>query len=324
VHLALGELTVATETDEPCLLAALAGVSWPDAVVSDGEMAASVVLEARDERGLAEEAARLCAGASDALIVGEGLRAEAALTLLLSEEGPAYVIEGCGVATVSPDWSSIRIGLLPEVAATLAAWELIATVFQDLAAHHGYHALHASMAEREGRAVLFCGEKARGKSTSCLALGRAGWTVRCDDRCYVRPHPKPLTVWGPARDIRLRTDVREFWPEVGEVLEREGRWTTKGILPMASLVPQWGPGHSRPHVLFLPEVSGGEGHRVEPLSPATAMQELLSATGIAMVPAHAASHFAAVADLVESTTSYRLYLGRDMSALPAVVEELLR
>jgi len=318
--LELGNLSVGLEHRDERLLDVLTAVPLPqhpspaDSPCSTVRLFPCTPAEVRDR---AEQAAECL----DPVIAGDGTYGLPPIHAYIGPDGVTMTLADIGFARVDPDWREVRIGLVVEQADTLAGQALGALVLQDLAAHFGYFAVHASMAERTGDGVLFCGDRARGKSTSCLAMGRGGWTVRGDDRCYVRA--EPLAVWGPAGDMRLCADAADIWGDLRASLDRGTPWGGKRRVPLAELVADSAPGFVQPKALFFPQVTGQQRHGVTPLAPAEALEELLCATGVASLPAHTATHFAAVADLVEAAPSYRLRLGPDMSALPALIEETI-
>lgn len=318
--LELGDLSIRLEHREERLLDVLTAIPLPQHPSSAKSPCSTVDLftcTTADVPERAEEAAE----SLGPVVAGDSTHGVPPIHVYIGHDSITMALADVGFVRADPEWRQVCIGLVAEEADTLAARTLAALAFQDLAAHFGYFAIHASMAERERDGVLFCGERARGKSTSCLALGRAGWAVRCDDRGYVRA--APLSVWGPGGDMRLREDAAEIWGDLRGPLERGSPWGGKKRLALAELVAASAAGFVEPTALFFPEVADEQRHTVELLPAAEALQELLCATGVASIPDHTAAHFAAIADLVESAPCYRLRLARDMSALPAVIEEIL-
>jgi hypothetical protein len=318
--LELGDTSVRLEHCDQRLLDILTAIPLPQHGSSAKSACSTVELCPCTPVEVAERAGQ-AAESFGPLVAGDSTHGVPPIHVYMGHDCITMALADVGFVQADPEWRQVCIGLVPERADTLTARTLAALAFQDLAAHFGYFAIHASMAERGGDGVLFCGERARGKSTSCLALGRAGWAVRCDDRCYVRAEPP--SVWGPGGDMRLREDAVGIWSDLRGPLERGSPWGGKKRLALAELVAQAAPGSVRPTALFFPEVADEQGHTVAPLPAAEALQELLCATGVASIPDHTAAHFAAIADLVESAPCYRLRLARDMSALPAAIEEVL-
>ena len=231
--------------------------------------------------------------------------------LLLPEHGVATVASGgarTDVMLIEPDG-------LPAIA--LAAAAVLAMV-----AERGFSPIHASLVARNGAGVMFCGERSRGKTSSCLALARAGWEVRADDRCFLRVRDGQPLVWGPGGDMRLRPDARELWPDLAEAMAQGRAWGEKRVVRPADLGYHASAGSVTCRALMFPHVIGSGAHTLEPMPAAEALGEMLFSTGLAALPAHAAQQFRDVAVLLDQTPCYRLGLGRDMDLLSAAIAEV--
>ena len=236
--------------------------------------------------------------------------------------GVTFICPEHGWAGISRDWSRADVRLVAPPSD--AAGGLLAAVVLGIAAANGYHPIHASMAQKDGVGVLFCGERNQGKTSSSLALGRAGWRVLADDRCYVWRGPGGLEAWGPGGDMRLRSDASALWGDIDHAVARGADYGAKTVIELGELVADHGAEVARPGAIFFPDVVGHGEHSVEPLSAADALHEMLFTTGVGALPEHAAAHFELISDLVESTPIYALHLGEDMDSLHLTVEEALR
>ncbi|MGM0493377.1 MAG: hypothetical protein ACQER1_10535 [Armatimonadota bacterium] len=241
--------------------------------------------------------------------------------LLVGPDASVLICDGEGMATVSADGEEAEViltepGGLP--AATLAAHAVLTIV-----AELGFSPVHASLVDRDGAAVMFCGERSRGKSSSCMALARAGWTVRADDRCFVHTPDGCALVWGPGGTVSLRPGAAELWPDLEERMARDPAGAVKHVVEVAEVGGRAEAGSVRCGALLFPEVVGDGPHRVEPLPRAEALSDMLFTTGLAVVPAHAALHFRHLTTLIEQTPCFRLRLGEDMDELPSVIAEVL-
>lgn len=230
------------------------------------------------------------------------------------------VCDGQGLASVSADGRRAEVIVTEPVglpAATLAASAVLALV-----AELGFSPIHASLADRDA-AVMFCGERSRGKSSSCMALARAGWTVRADDRCFVHTPDDRILVWGPGGTVSLRSGAAELWPDLVDKMAGDRGAIGKHVVEAAAVGGRAEAGSVVCHALLFPEVVGDGPHRVERMPRAEALSEMLLTTGLALVPAHAALHFRHLTTLIEQTSCYRLMLGEDMDALPSAIAGVL-
>lgn len=240
-------------------------------------------------------------------------------TLILGGEwGSLIAVPGHAMATLGPRLDTADV--LIAAPTTLAAQAVTAGAVLSLTAERGYFPVHASMASLDGTSVMFLGERSRGKTSSCLALGRAGWTVLADDRCYVHGAETRPLVWGPGGAMRLRPDAARLWADLAEPMGRSRRWSLKAIVEAEDLAVTAAAGSATPRALFLPQVRGRGDHDVSAVSQTEALSEVLCSTGLVMLPRHAAGQFAALTGLVRSAPCYRLVLGEDMSSLPGVIE----
>jgi hypothetical protein len=241
--------------------------------------------------------------------------------VLTGETGTTLALPGYALATISPDWSAAEVLVVDHE--TLAAQALVAGTVLSLVAERGYFAVHSSMAQREGVGVMFLGERSRGKTSSCLALGKAGWTVLADDRCYVHGSEAAPLVWGPGGSMRLRPDASELWTDLAGPMSQGRRWGLKAVVEAADLSVPSAAASATPKALFFPQVRGAGAHEVRPVGRAEALSEMLCSTGLVMLPGHAARQFQALAGLVQSAKCYRLTLGQDMATLPEAILEAL-
>jgi hypothetical protein len=137
--------------------------------------------------------------------------------------------------------------------------------------------LHAAAVEFRGSASAFLGPKGAGKSTTCLALARAGATVLADDRVVLRRTGDGFVVSGCGERSRItaRTE-RHFFAEPLPEAARDVEGVLKKEFPGGRLF-SWRPHRDHPlHRLFFVRV--GRGFQVVPLSRREALVHLLRET----------------------------------------------
>jgi hypothetical protein len=162
-------------------------------------------------------------------------------------------------------------------------------------------ALQAVGLEKNGCGFLFASPSGWQKTAACRALLRAGYrslSGRAPLLRQSRAGLELLEVNHPSKSIPQSA--------LGSITERRKRAAP-----------------CRPRFLILPQAADWPQSSLEPLPRSRALEELLSLT---MVRRHCQlqpSQFRLLARLVEEAACYRLHCGEDVSALPALLDELL-
>jgi HprK-related kinase A len=178
-----------------------------------------------------------------------------------------------------------------------------------IASHcHQYLIVHAAVLERGGKALILPAPLGAGKSTLCAALAfRGGWRLLSDDVALLDPAtgclmplPRPLCLQDESIDlIRAFAPMAVFGDPVHETAK--GRFvhvrppTDAVVQAQQSAVPAW---------VVLPHFAAGMGARLEPLSRGRAFMALVD--NACNYEVHGRRGFAALADLIDRSGSYRL------------------
>lgn len=192
-----------------------------------------------------------------------------------------------------------------------------------LLARRGLHIVHAAALERNGRGVLIPGLSGSGKSTSCVALIRAGYRCLSDDKPFLRDTENGLELLAFPEMIDVTDQTITFFPELRErttaieVGHRKKRFCAETLYPGSTADAV------KPSVILFPQISEESTSRIEPLSKALALQALLPHSLLCFDREVSVRHFELLARLVETTTCYRLHFGRDILDLPHLVDTLL-
>jgi hypothetical protein len=185
----------------------------------------------------------------------------------------------------------------------------------------GLYPLHASAAERDGRAVLILGSSGAGKSTCLLSLMQAGWRCLSDDHplvCGTDDGPRVLP-W-PAR-LEMTAETPARFGGLGDLSTRVGERKLWLYPEELGAGPARAP--ARPALLLFPKVVDWPSSSVEPVSARFALEELLR-LGMTVVHRDAAARqFALLACLARETARARLFFGSDVERLPARVDALI-
>ncbi len=138
--------------------------------------------------------------------------------------------------------------------------------------------LHAAAVQVDGEVCLFVGEKGSGKSTTCLALARAGGTVLAEDSLVLRRSGGGYLVSGGDERSRVteRTE-RHFFAEPLAVQARDFAGTMKKEIRMGDFFRS-APFQDFPaHRLLFPRVTGR--FQLRPLKAQPALLRLMAYNG---------------------------------------------
>ncbi len=229
------------------------------------------------------------------------------------------------VADLDPGATTARVILSAAAAARIdeCARSFVTMVLVFLLRRAGWHHVHAATAiEPSGRGWLIAGNAQAGKSTTAALLASRGWQVGTDDIAFLAPvaaggrvavfafhapialRPAGHRLLGSSGGVLLpERDKVGYWPE-----ELGGRWAAR----------------VEPDVVLFTTVGNGT-TRAAPLRPREALAELVRWSAWVMLePDLAQEHLDLLASLAGQTRSYRVTLGRDLIARPALLTELIR
>lgn len=187
----------------------------------------------------------------------------------------------------------------------------------------GLRLVHAGCVGDERGAALIAGKGGSGKSTTCLLCIEAGMDYLSDDFCLIRPLPEP-TVISLYSSGKLHRDHFQRFPDlaarsvdpVPDVFEKPVVFLqqhfpdrTKTRLPLRTVI--------------VPQVSGEEHTRWEPLSPAVALRALSSSTMFQFSPDDGTA-FRDTAATLRGLKCFRLHLGLRTGEIVPAVREILK
>jgi hypothetical protein len=138
--------------------------------------------------------------------------------------------------------------------------------------------LHAAAVQVDGVVSLFVGDKGAGKSTTCLALARAGGTVLGEDQVILRRSGARYLVSGGDERSRVteRTE-RHFFPEPLAVPARDFAGTMKKEIRTGAFFRSEPFRDFPPHRLLFPRVDGR--FQLRPLKGQQALRRMLAYNG---------------------------------------------
>jgi hypothetical protein len=205
----------------------------------------------------------------------------------------------------------------------LAAYPLLTLALVETMKRFGRFPLHAAGLSLHGRGVLVPGASGAGKSTTTVALVRAGFSFLSDDTVFLTGSEEGIWVAGFPDEIDVTDTTVAMVPELAYLAGapiRPGREKHSfrvedvfGVTPLAGC---------RPEFLVAPEVVGGARSELEELAPSDALVALLPNV-LLTEPAASQAHLDMLARLVRSVRCLRLRVGSDLDAAAACVTDLV-
>jgi hypothetical protein len=187
----------------------------------------------------------------------------------------------------------------------------------------GLTAIHAGAVAREGHGVLVPAPSGRGKTTTCIALVRAGFAPLSDDHPLLRTDDRGPELLPFPTPWRVTEPTVALFPE----LQTARTWCAPGAQKQSFKVHEVYGGavarSCRPALVLLPRFADATRCHAEPVSRGEALRTLLPCAMLVTDRAASERQFAALAALANSSHAYRLVLGRDVEALPDLVTSLL-
>jgi len=197
------------------------------------------------------------------------------------------------------------------------------TIFHWWLSRRNYQCVHAGAVGVESGGVLLTGKGGSGKSTTALACLDSELLYVSDDYCLFTNEPTPY-VYSLYNTAKLN-GVRD--------LQRQPHF-----LPMIHNPDQAGKeklmfflAHHMPHkvrsgfplkAILLPTVTGNVDTAIKQVSAGTALKAL-APTSLLQLPGAAQHSFKSMGTLVQQLPCYRLELGTDIKAIPAIILDLL-
>lgn len=252
--------------------------------------------------------------------------------LAVYQDGGAYLLHLPRVAQlcVDPAMGLVSGVIAPAALDTYGAFEDINAIgLSPLFRRNGRVLIHAFAAAISGRAVLLVGDNASGKTTTGLSLLSAGWKLIANDatllgeqsdRVIAYAYPGLLSAHGDA--LQRIPVLRPLLSDPAAMPARPG-W--KYVFDAQDHFPApwlWEAEVAAVCLLQLDSERGQSGHHLTSISPAVAVGQLLPHS----VDRWDQETLDLQIDLVHRLAQvpiYRLRLGRDVLALPQLMESLL-
>ncbi len=195
----------------------------------------------------------------------------------------------------------------------------------ELLRYRGLCTMHATALEKQGLGVLIPGYSGRGKTTSFLSLLRSGYRYLSDDHPFLREHNGGVELLSFPMKVDVTDATIGFFPELRNA--RPGalhQGPNKRYFYVEDIYNQAAIGNTcRPAVVLFPNVADAAESWLEPLPKSRVLEELLPQGLVAYDNRVASRQFQLLARLAQQVRCYRLHFGRDVTALPALIDPLL-
>ena len=184
--------------------------------------------------------------------------------------------------------------------------------------------LHAAALSARGAGLLVAGSSGAGKSTLTVALLRAGFAFMSDDTCFLVRRRGGITVVPLPDAIDVTDTTIGFFGELAPLLHDP--------VPDGSLKRQLHPesiydvaygGPCTAGVIVFPDRMRAAESRLEPMAAAEALLEL-TPNLLLTAPLRAQEHLEILADLVRTSSCYRLLAGTDFTRQAQLLGDLLQ
>jgi hypothetical protein len=253
--------------------------------------------------------------------------------LAVYPDGERFIIHlpRLGQLNVKPAVGRVAGVLVPEALDLYGAFENVNAIgLAPLLRRHGRILIHAFAAAYQGEGLLLVGESASGKTTTGLALLAAGWKLIANDSPILGELDGRMTAFAYPGLISAEADALRRIPGLAPLADdpalapRRPGW--KISLAAEEHFPSpWGK-NAPLRAICLPQLDlngAPAAHRLEALSPAVALGQLLAHSVDRWDQELFGAHVDILQALVQQAPTYRLVLGPQVTALPQLLECVL-
>lgn len=205
----------------------------------------------------------------------------------------------------------------------------------ELLAYHGHFVIHAAslaFEQQDGRAgILLAGASGAGKTTTALALARAGMLLLADDMSFVECPPPGfgtdrVGLWGLQLVCKVHDNTRRLLPWLDTCSARPARVEGETCMDVTNAVGDSAGVVADPRLLLLLEPRSRGDHAFRPVGKTEAMIRLTGENVRAYehgADGPAGGAFRALGRLVAQCDVYRLCVGEPLSTLAGRIRSLL-
>lgn len=207
-----------------------------------------------------------------------------------------------------------------------AGFEDITTLaLAPLLRRHGLFMIHAFTATLSGKAVMFVGPSGSGKTSCGLSLIGAGWQLLANDVALMQESDVPLALLSPGT-VHISPATFSLLPGYQPLLaaypQESGSW--KAAIPRLEFLANDPVVLSAPiKAVFFPEIHHGHQHKLEKVPRSVGLVRLMESSMDQWDQETWKKHIGFLERLCNEVTFHTLYLGHDMTLLPAFLKNSL-
>jgi len=188
---------------------------------------------------------------------------------------------------------------------------------------HGLFMIHAFTAVYNKKAVMFVGPSGSGKTSCGMALTAAGWQLLANDVALMRREDTSLVLLSPGT-VHVSPATFSLLPSYGHLFDKysQNLSNMKVSVPRLEFLQDEPVQLSAPiKAVYFPSIGDKKNHEIEAVPRAVGLARLMESSMDQWDQETWEDHIRFLEHLSYNVVFYSLHLGRDMSSLPAFLEQ---
>lgn len=205
----------------------------------------------------------------------------------------------------------------------LIAHPMFTLPFIELLRRRGLYNVHAAGMCFGDKGILFPGTSGAGKSTLTLIMLCAGFGFLGDDMLFLTTGNEGLRILAFPDEIDVTDETIRFFPELDHLMFLpKVAGCNKQQIRAEDVYELEFTRECRPAMLVFPRIINAEKSVLKPMEKDEAFSELVP--NILLTEAHCSQvHLDVLSELVKASECYRLETGRDLHAVPKLLEKVM-
>lgn len=200
---------------------------------------------------------------------------------------------------------------------------LFITFYQHLR-HLGLHLIHASAIAHDDRVILIAGGSGAGKTTTMLTCVQVGYKFLSDDATLVERdadgEPRAVALLNA---LHITDQTLAWFPELAPHASAQASARGKRLVLIDDAYPGCVALEGKVSLILVPQITAQVESTVHQVSRAQLLGDMLPYSLDLPDAASAQRQLNFLADLLQTTPTFRLNLGQDRQQLPALLSQIL-